>query len=408
MTMTTPLILPTGAEGCCPGYAERVKVQPGAERTDSMSKQSDHMPDTTGDNAPLIHVVGARPNFMKLAPVYLALDGRRPQKIVHTGQHYDRRMSGDFFELLGLPDPHHNLAIGSGSHAAQTAAIMVGLEKVFLEEHPRAVIVYGDVNSTLAASLVASKLLIPCVHVEAGLRSGDRTMPEELNRLVTDQLSDALLIHSEEATGNLVREGVAEEKIHFVGNVMIDTLQRMLAVAEARFPDSGVRVPDRFALVTMHRPSNVDDPESLARIARYLDQLADRLPVLFPVHPRTRAALEALDFRPRSTGFHYMEPLDYLTFIVLQKRATVVITDSGGVQEETSYLGTPCLTLRQNTERPVTVAIGTNTLVGENPDDLTPLIDDILNGRYKTGAVPPLWDGQAAERIADVIERLFP
>lgn len=362
-------------------------------------------PDSRPDPRSVLHVVGARPNFMKLAPVYFALQGQRPQSVVHTGQHYDRRMSGDFFDVLGLPEPDFNLGVGSGSHAEQTAKVMIGLETLCLEHSPGAMFVYGDVNSTVAGALVASKLGIPCFHVEAGLRSGDRRMPEELNRLVTDQLSDVLLTHSREALGNLQREGIPAERVHFVGNVMIDTLKRLLPAARAIRMDE---VPDRFALVTLHRPSNVDDPVKLGVIAEYLRGLSDRIPVVFPIHPRTRSRLAEINFQADPRRLLLMEPLDYLRFIGLQERATVVVTDSGGVQEETTYLGTPCLTLRTTTERPVTVDVGSNTLVGDDPAALTPYLDQVMDGTYKPHAIPELWDGNAGARIAQVTDTLMP
>jgi UDP-N-acetylglucosamine 2-epimerase (non-hydrolysing) len=349
---------------------------------------------------PLLHVVGARPNFMKLAPVFIALQGRHPQQIVHTGQHYDRGMSDSFFEVLGLPEPDYNLGVGSGSHAEQTARVMLGLDQLCDQLKPAAFIVYGDVNSTVAGALVASKRGIPCVHVEAGLRSGDRSMPEELNRLVTDQLSDILLTHSVEATDNLLREGIPRKRVFFVGNVMIDTLKRMLPQARTM---KQVGIPERFALVTIHRPSNVDEAAKLGAIAGYLQTLSQTLPVVFPIHPRTRARLKGIRFDADPNRIVLMEPLDYLRFIQLQKRATFVITDSGGVQEETTFLGTPCLTLRTTTERPVTVDIGTNTLVGEDPSALEPHVQQILAGQYKKGSVPDLWDGEAGSRIANIV-----
>lgn len=338
---------------------------------------------------------------MKLAPVHAALAGIRDQKVIHTGQHYDKKMSGDFFDILSLPEPDFNLGVGSGTQSVQTANMMLGLEKVFENVRPSAVIVYGDVNSTLAAALVASKLLIPVIHVEAGLRSRDRAMPEEVNRLVTDQLSNVLLTHSREAAVNLVREGVPEEKIFFVGNVMIDTLKRMLPVAEQQV--STAWLPSRYALVTLHRPSNVDDQLKLANLGKHLNSLSRTLPVIFPVHPRTRARLESIGFRPDSENIQLVEPMDYLEFIMCQKKATVVVTDSGGVQEETTYLGTPCLTLRDNTERPVTIEFGTNTLLGEDPQGITAHVQSIMEGRYKKGCVPEYWDGMAGDRIRDVI-----
>jgi UDP-N-acetylglucosamine 2-epimerase (non-hydrolysing) len=358
-------------------------------------------PTSANARGPIVHIVGARPNFMKLAPVHAALAGRCRQQVVHTGQHYDRRMSDGFFETLGIPDPDHNLRIGSGSHAQQTAAAMLGIEQVCNDVAPACLVVYGDVNSTVAAAMVAAKLGIPCHHVEAGLRSRDRGMPEEINRLVTDQLSDLLFIHSREAAGNLAAEGIGGERVHFVGNVMIDTLVRMLPVARAATIDAPA---DGFALVTLHRPSNVDDGDRLRMLYGYLERLSERIPVVFPVHPRTRAKLEQLGLgAPRAT-LHLLEPQDYAPFLALQARARFVVTDSGGIQEETTYLGTPCLTLRASTERPVTVEVGSNTLVGEDPAAMDRHIDDILAGRYKTGAVPELWDGQAGARIAAVLE----
>lgn len=351
----------------------------------------------------VFHVIGARPNFLKVAPVYSALVGRVPQRIVHTGQHYDRQMSGEFFDVLELPEPDFNLGVGSGSHAVQTAKVMEGLDHLFDRELPSVVVVYGDVNSTLAASLVASKRGIPCFHVEAGLRSRDRSMPEELNRIVADQLSDLLFTHSRSANDNLEAEGIPSQRIEFVGNVMIDTLTRMLPKAQATCSLDGMNIPDTYALVTLHRPSNVDDPDRLAMLMRYFTKLSERIPVVFPLHPRTRARLEDIAGRVLSESLHLLEPVDYLRFILMQQRAVFVITDSGGIQEETTALGTPCLTLRTSTERPITVEVGTNSLVGEDPNDLDPLIDSILAKTYKKGTLPELWDGKAAERIADFV-----
>jgi len=313
-------------------------------------------------------------------------------------------MSGDFFDVLGLPEPDFNLAVTAGSHAQQTAHIMLGLEKLFLDMSPAAVIVYGDVNSTLAASLVASKLLLPIFHVEAGLRSYDKTMPEEQNRLVTDQLSDVLLTPSRDASQNLLKEGIAEEKIFFVGNIMIDTLKRMLPFVKSIDLDD---MPESFALVTLHRPSNVDSLDNLQNIFEQLNTLSEVIPIIFPVHPRTKICLEKIGFQPRSERFRLIEPVDYLRFIALQNKSTVVITDSGGIQEETTYLGKPCLTLRKNTERPVTIDIGTNTLLGEDPAAVRPYLDQVIRGNYKTGAVPELWDGHTAARIKKIITNLF-
>ncbi len=346
----------------------------------------------------ILHVVGARPNFMKLAPVHLALKARGlSQTIVHTGQHYDAAMSQIFFDQLGLPAPDVNLEVGSGSHAEQTAAVLSRFEKVALERRPDWVLVYGDVNSTMAASLVCSKLGIRVAHVEAGLRSFDRRMPEEINRLVTDQIADLLFTPSQDGDEHLKREGIAPEKIRFVGNVMIDTLVRCLPLLP-KDPPAPVSGP--YALVTLHRPSNVDDPATLAPLMASLARICGRLPVVFPVHPRTAKKIEALPGFRRPARLHLMEPVGYLEFLSLQKRATVVITDSGGVQEETTFLGVPCLTLRENTERPVTVRVGTNLLIGFDYARLETEVGRAVDGTFKKGGIPPLWDGKAAERIA--------
>lgn len=350
----------------------------------------------------LVHIVGARPNFMKAAPVWRALAecGLR-QVIVHTGQHYDSNMSDVFFEQLGMPRPDANLEVGSKSHAEQTALIMIRFEQVVMEMRPDLVLVYGDVNSTVAAALVCAKLGIPVAHVEAGLRSFDRTMPEEINRLLTDQLADLLFTPSEDGNRNLAREGVAPEKVHLVGNVMIDTLVRLLKHAR---PPAGVDLDGAFALVTLHRPSNVDDPESLCAIFNALERLTDRLRIVFPVHPRTRKRMADIGLAVKNAGrFQLLEPIGYLEFLALQRRACVVITDSGGIQEETTYLGVPCLTLRENTERPITVEVGTNELIGRDMNLLTAAVGKILSGHWKKGRVPPLWDGRASERIAAVV-----
>jgi UDP-N-acetylglucosamine 2-epimerase (non-hydrolysing) len=352
---------------------------------------------------PILHVVGARPNFIKLAPLYRVLKGTCDQKVIHTGQHYDRSMSESFFQVLNLPEPDYNLAVGSASHAQQTAQVMLGLEPLFEKLRPSAVIVYGDVNSTAAASLVAAKLLIPLVHVESGLRSRDRTMPEELNRLVTDQLSDVLLTPSVEASANLLSEGIEEHKIFLVGNIMIDTLSQILPRAsEIQLGE----LPDKFALLTLHRPSNVDDPAGLSRLMHHLHILADVIPIIFPVHPRTGRQLEKLDLIPQSDRLQLVPPMDYLQFIAMQSRATVVITDSGGIQEETTYLGKPCLTMRNNTERPVTVSEGSNILIGDDPSTILPWVEKILEGRFKKGHIPEYWDGHTADRIKAVLQKL--
>lgn len=351
----------------------------------------------------ICHVVGARPNFMKAAPVLRAL---RPyadiaQLVVHTGQHYDSNMSDVFFQQLDMPAPEVNLQVGSGSHAQQTAEIMCRFEAVVLERKPDLVLVYGDVNSTIAAALVCSKLGVRLGHVEAGLRAFDRSMPEEINRILTDQLADHLFTPSEDGNVNLAREGVGAEKVHLVGNVMIDTLVRMLPAAKQRIPAD---VPERFALVTLHRPSNVDDPQWLCEMLRTLAEIGQGVPVLFPVHPRTRQRLLGVGMSSaQSASIRFMDPLPYLEFLGLQTCATVVITDSGGIQEETTFLGIPCLTVRENTERPITVTAGTNLLVGRDLQRLSLEADQIFQGQRKAGQPPPLWDGHAAERIAGVL-----
>ena len=351
----------------------------------------------------ILHVVGARPNFMKAAPVMRALSllpGVR-QTLVHTGQHYDANMSDVFFQELEIPAPDVNMQVGSGSHAQQTAEIMTRFEPVVLEHKPDLVLVYGDVNSTVAAALVCSKLLVRVGHVEAGLRSFDRTMPEEVNRLVTDQLSDLLFTPSEDGNRNLAREGIDASKVHLVGNVMIDTLIRMLPRAAERLQSW---LPDRFALVTLHRPSNVDDLPWLVQMLETLQQIGRDVMVVFPVHPRTRQRLaEAGVNRFAANHLRLLDPLPYLDFLALQTRATLVITDSGGVQEESTYLGIPCLTVRENTERPITVDMGTNILVGRDLGRVRSEFESIVSGHPKGGARPPLWDGKAAGRIAQIV-----
>jgi UDP-N-acetylglucosamine 2-epimerase (non-hydrolysing) len=348
----------------------------------------------------IVHIVGARPNFMKVAPVRNALQERKnvTQTLVHTGQHYDPNMSDVFFQQLGIPAPDINLAVGSGSHAKQTAEIMMRLEPVVAECRPDVVLVYGDVNSTVATALVCAKLGVPIGHVEAGLRSFDRTMPEEINRLVTDQLADWLFTPSEDGDANLAREGIPAEKIFRVGNVMIDSLVRLLPSAQKTKLEV---VPKRYALVTLHRPANVDDCVALKGILETLLEVSRDLAVVFPAHPRTRKRIA--DFGLNAGQLRVLDPLPYIDFLGLQARATVVITDSGGIQEETTYLGIPCLTVRDNTERPVTVSMGTNVLVGRNREKLRTELSRVLAGNAKQGTVPPLWDGHAADRIAEVL-----
>jgi len=311
-------------------------------------------------------------------------------------------MSEVFFQQLGVPEPDVNLEVGSGSHAAQTAEIMTRFESVAQEESPDWVLVYGDVNSTIAAALVASKLGIRVAHVEAGLRSWDRSMPEEINRLLTDQISDLLFTPSADGDRNLLMEGIPAGKIKRVGNVMIDTLIRLMPEAERLWPGLQGRFHlEKFGLVTLHRPSNVDEPEMLSAIVASLSRISQNLPLLFPVHPRTRKRLENWPVRTVAPNLQLVSPLGYLEFLALQKHAAVVITDSGGIQEETTYLGVPCMTLRENTERPVTIDAGTNILIGRNMELLEREIAKILKGEGKRGSVPPLWDGQAAVRIAE-------
>jgi len=349
----------------------------------------------------LLHVTGARPNFPKAAPVIAALAslGER-QRLVHTGQHYDDRMSEVFFRELALPRPDINLGVGSGSHAEQTAAILVGLEQEMLATKPAMVIVYGDVNSTLAAAIAASKLGIPVAHVEAGLRSFDMSMPEEVNRIVTDRLSDLLLCTSPDAIAHLAHEGAPADRIHLVGNPMIDTLLANLDRMDAERARASFGLPVDYLVATLHRPGNVDDPESAGELVALLHSAAARADIVLPLHPRGRAILEALglDDHPR---MHVVEPLGYLDFMSLVRGSRAVITDSGGVQEETTVLGVPCLTLRPNTERPVTITHGTNRLV--TPSTLLPQLDAVLSGDAITTRRPPLWDGHAGARIGEVI-----
>jgi UDP-N-acetylglucosamine 2-epimerase (non-hydrolysing) len=353
----------------------------------------------------IVHVVGARPNFVKMAPVIEALDRRAAfrQVVVHTGQHYDARMSDEILADLEFRAPDRFLGIGSGAHGEQTAKVLIAFEQLLLEERPLVVVVAGDVNSTLGCALAAAKLGIPVAHVEAGLRSGDWSMPEEVNRVLTDRLSDLLFTHSPEAAPNLRDEGVVEGRIHYVGNTMIDSLRRFERKARARetWRHSGVEKGE-YVLVTLHRPSNVDDPERLGHIVENLARLAERVPIVFPIHPRTRAKLEkdgGLD-RLAQAGVRCIEPVGYLDFLSLQAGAGAVVTDSGGVQEETSALGVRCYTFRPNTERPVTCSHGTNTLLGDDPADLAAV--EIAPWEPTPSAIP-MWDGHAAERIADVL-----
>jgi UDP-N-acetylglucosamine 2-epimerase (non-hydrolysing) len=355
----------------------------------------------------VLSVVGARPNFMKLAPVHgeLSRRGDVEHVIVHTGQHYDPDMSDAFFEELRIPAPDHHLGVGSGSHAAQTAAVMQGLEPVLDHLRPDLVLVYGDVNSTLAAALVAAKLGLRVGHVEAGLRSGDWTMPEEINRVLTDRLSDLLFVPSRDAVENLLHEGIPAQRIHVVGNVMIDSLVAMLPAARAL--DAPARhgvAPGSYVVATLHRPSNVDDAATLRGLLGALDALGAQAPVIFPVHPRTRERIRCL--KPGSTGtgdVRLLEPLGYLDMLSLVASAALVITDSGGLQEETTYLGIPCLTVRPNTERPITCRLGTNRLVAARRDAILSAARDGADMRARPRVPIERWDGRAAERIAQVV-----
>jgi len=361
----------------------------------------------------IVSVAGARPNFIKIAPIVAALK-RRPgvfeSVLVHTGQHYDEKLSQVFFDELGIPRPDINLNVGSGSHAQQTAAVMTAFEPVLAQERIDMVVVVGDVNSTIACALVASKLGVPIAHVEAGLRSFDRGMPEEINRVLTDQISDLLFTTEESAADNLRREGVDTAKIHFVGNVMIDTLltHRERARATGVHSTLGLQ-PGGYGLMTLHRPSNVDDTASFERLMQGIDHVAREMPVVFPVHPRTRpvvtrsATAAAMVDQGR---LRLIDPQGYLDFIGLVERARVVLTDSGGIQEETTILGVPCLTLRENTERPITITHGTNQLVGTDPQKIAAAW---ARAKASTASpkTPPLWDGGAADRIADVLQQFW-
>jgi UDP-N-acetylglucosamine 2-epimerase (non-hydrolysing) len=357
----------------------------------------------------IVNVVGARPNFMKMAPL-MAEYARHPDRfapvLVHTGQHYDDNMSNLFFEQLGLPKPDVYLGVGSGSHAEQTARIMIELEKVLTADRPDLVVVVGDVNSTMAAAIVAAKLCIPVAHVEAGLRSFDRTMPEEINRLVTDALSDYCFTTCADADENLLREGVAREKIFFVGNVMIDTLLKLRGESLKSNVRETLKLDSPYGYVTLHRPSNVDSKPVLAEILSALRTIQEQLPLAFPVHPRTRARLKEFGYWDeivRWPNLRAVGPLGYLDSLSMMAGAKLVLTDSGGIQEETTVLGIPCLTLRETTDRPVTVTEGTSTIVGTASAKIVSEARKVLAGHYKSGRIPKYWDGKAATRIVDTL-----
>jgi UDP-N-acetylglucosamine 2-epimerase (non-hydrolysing) len=357
-------------------------------------------------------IAGARPNFMKVAPIIRALEARKREqggldyRLVHTGQHYDPALSDRFFDQLGIPEPHVNLSAGSGSQAAQTAAIMVRYEALLSENPPDCCLVVGDVNSTMACAITARKCGIPVAHVEAGIRSGDWSMPEEINRTVTDSVSNWFFTTSPSAGLNLRQMGVGEERIFFVGNTMIDTL---LACQDRLVPPSFWSGLDLAAgsyfVITLHRPTNVDNPLRLTRLLSAVAQGTRGLPVIFPVHPRTRKRLEAIPDPPPS--FRFVDPQPYLEFNYLVKHARAVLTDSGGITEESTVMGVPCLTLRDSTERPETVVMGTNELVGTDPEKLVPALDRVFSGHWKTGSIPEKWDGQAATRIVAVLEKII-
>ncbi len=362
----------------------------------------------------ILNIVGARPNLPKIAPLIREMQ-RHPDIepiLVHTGQHYDEKLSDIFFRQMGIPSPQVNLEVGSGTHASQTAEILKRIEPVLLERKPHLVLVVGDVNSTVAVSLAAVKLGIPVAHVEAGLRSFDRSMPEEINRILTDAIADYLFVTEADAIEHLLQEGRPREAIHLVGNVMIDSLRYFLPIAQQSIIGSELGLTDglawrRFALLTLHRPSNVDSTEKLAELLGAIDAIAAEVPVVFPVHPRTQQRLvqAGIAHHPQ---LHLTPPLGYLDFLCLLSKATLVLTDSGGIQEETTALGVSCLTLRTNTERPITIAEGTNQLVGTNPARILAAAREILRGKNKTGRIPPLWDGHAAERIVETLLRMAP
>jgi UDP-N-acetylglucosamine 2-epimerase (non-hydrolysing) len=359
----------------------------------------------------IINVVGARPNLMKIAPLmnaYAKCDSIEPL-LVHTGQHYDENMSDLFFRQLGIPEPDLNLEVGSASHAAQTAEIMKAFEPVVLDHKPDAVLVVGDVNSTIACGTVAVKLGVKLIHVEAGLRSFDRTMPEEINRLITDAISDLLFCTEQSGVDNLRREGVPEEKIHLVGNVMIDTLLQHRAKADQSTILEALALADgSYAVVTLHRPANVDNRENLEGLIEALEQIQNDLTVVFPAHPRTRAKFEAFGMGARlaaMSNLRILDPIGYLDFLKLIASARLVLTDSGGIQEETTILRVPCLTLRENTERPITLEVGSNRLVGSDPSKIIAAYREAATGCAADSKIPPLWDGRAAERIVEVLQR---
>ncbi len=357
-------------------------------------------------------VAGARPNFMKIGPIAKELDrraragGMLRYRLLHTGQHYDERLSGDFFKQLDIPEPEVNLGVGSGTQAEQTAAIMIGYERLLRERRSDLCVVVGDVTSTMACAITAQKQCVPVAHVEAGIRSGDWTMPEEINRMVTDSITNHFFTTSEVANDNLRRSGVADERVHFVGNTMIDTLLANIdRLRPPRFWDELGLVADRYFVVTLHRPANVDDATRLARLLRSIGEATRGLSVVFPVHPRTAKTLREVPGIP--ANIRLVEAQPYLEFNHLVRYAKAVVTDSGGITEETTVMGVPCLTLRDTTERPETVTVGTNELVGTDPDAIKPALDRVFARQWKKGAIPELWDGRTGERIVAILEKLL-
>lgn len=359
----------------------------------------------------ILLIGGARPNFMKLAPLWAALstDADLEPRLIHTGQHYDDALAGRFFRDLGLPQPAHALEVGSGTHAVQTARIMERLEPVLTAEKPSAVVVVGDVNSTLAGALVASKMGIRVVHVEAGLRSFDRTMPEEINRLAVDAISDLLLVSEESGTRNLLREGVPPERIRFVGNLMIDSLRRHLEQARASGIQQRLGIAGEYGVVTLHRAANVDEPAQLSELLETLGEISRRVPLYFPVHPRTQARMRGANLNASGGRIHLLDPLGYVEFLGLVAGSSVVLTDSGGIQEETTVLGVPCMTLRDNTERPATIEQGTNILAGTRKDTILAAWSELLSRGLgaRKGKVPPGWDGDAGARCHAVLREFL-
>ncbi|MCU0458698.1 MAG: UDP-N-acetylglucosamine 2-epimerase (non-hydrolyzing) [Bacteroidales bacterium] len=357
-------------------------------------------------------IVGARPNFMKIAPVIREIERRSAEgtaisyRLVHTGQHYDRNMSGSFFDDLGIPEPDVNLNVGSGKQAEQTSGIMLGYEKLLKEKKPDLCIVVGDVTSTMACAITAKKMLVPVAHVEGGIRSGDMTMPEEVNRIVTDSITDYFFTTSETANENLRRYGVTDDRIFFVGNTMIDTLlhSRPRFRKPALWDEQGLREKN-YIVLTLHRPNNVDDPPNLKHLLDEISESSGGIPLVFPVHPRTRRVIQDTGM-VISPALHLAEPMGYLEFNYLAERALAVITDSGGITEETTVMGVPCMTLRDSTERPETVTMGTNELLGTDPEAIAPAMQTLLLGNWKKGTIPPLWDGHTSERIIEIISKL--